>query len=182
MGFRGRSSGFGHVRAGSVESVLAHCHQLSRRGLSYREGSNDPGQGGIDCAGTVQLLLLRQQIAGVPRQAGGQFQWLRRSGRLYPVGDGEAGGVLRRLRAGDLLFWEAVEPGISAGAGHGPHIAQVMVYIGFDRASGRHLMFGASSGNGAGLTGHGVDYFEMPESGDLGRGRLVAFGRPPGLL
>ncbi|MGK0186604.1 MAG: hypothetical protein ACI9R3_002387 [Verrucomicrobiales bacterium] len=85
--------------------------------------------------------------------------------------------LFHELRPGDLLFWEGTYD-----AKRTPNITHVMVYVGFDRAAGKHLMFGASGSKSKGLTGHGVDYFEFKGLRRRGRGRLAGFGRPPGLL
>ena len=176
--FRGRMSPLGHVRAGSAENVLAHCQRLSRLGLRYNYGSNDPEQGGLDCSGTVQYLMQRLGLAGVPRQANTLFLWLQNAGTLRRVWAGMTQDRLfRELRPGDLLFWEG-----TYNVKRTPNITHVMVYIGFDQAAGKHLMFGAQGSKSKGLTGHGVDYFEFKGLKRRGRGRLVGFGRAPGVL
>lgn len=176
--FRGRMSPLGHVRAGSVESLLAQCQRLSQRRLRYQYGASKPSSGGLDCSGTVQFLMQKQGLAGVPRQANTQYLWLQKARTLRQVGRGMTQQRLfSELRPGDLLFWEGTYD-----VQRTPNITHIMVYVGFDRATGKHLMFGASSSKSKGLTGNGVDYFEFKGLKPRGRGRLAGFGRVPGLL
>lgn len=176
--FRGRRSPIGHIAAGSVESFLADCHVLSRRGLRYHYGSNKPGNGGLDCSGAVQHLLQRQGLAGVPRQANTQYLWVQKARNLRMVHAGMTEAQLySQLRPGDLLFWEGTYD-----VKRSPNITHVMIYVGYDPRSGKHLTFGASGSKVRGLTGHGVDYHEFKGLKPRSRGKFVAFGRAPGLL
>ena len=171
-------SPFGHVCAGSAENVLAHCQRLSRRKLRYKCGACDPACGGLDCSGTVQFLLQRQGLSGVPRQADMQYLWLQKAGTLRVVDARMTQEqLLREVRPGDLLFWEGTYD-----VQRTPNITHVMVYVGFDRGTGKHLMFGARGSKSKGLTGNGVDYYEFKGLRRRGRGRLAGFGHPTGLL
>lgn len=44
--------------------------------------------------------------------------------------------LLREVRPGDLLFWQGTYD-----VQRSPNITHVMVYVGFDRGTGKHLMF-----------------------------------------
>ncbi|MEZ5326808.1 MAG: NlpC/P60 family protein [Verrucomicrobiales bacterium] len=166
------------MRAGSAENLFAHCQRLSRRGLRYQYGACDPASGGLDCSGTVQFLLQKQGISGVPRQANTQYLWLQKARSLRIVDSRMTQErLLSEVRPGDLLFWEGTYE-----VQRSPNITHVMVYVGFDRATGKHLMFGARGGMSKGLTGNEVDYFEFKGLRRRGKGRLAGFGHPPGLL
>ena len=79
--------------------------------------------------------------------------------------------LLKKLSPGDLIFW-----GGTWKSGH--RVSHVMLYMGYDPANDKHYVFGARSKSTTGLTGAGVDIFEL----DTERGRLVAHGKVPGLV
>lgn len=110
----------------------------------------------------------------IPRTASAQYEWLRSQKRLWRVRpDGRA--LAKRLRPGDLLFWEhTYKPQRK------PPVTHVMVYLGRDR-SGRMLMAGSQNSRGVGI------YRFVPEQRWGGynwflwfkrQGRFVAYGRP----
>lgn len=160
-----------------LDAFLADCDRLSRSGLKYEFGSNDPGNGGLDCSGTVQYLLQAQDVSSVPRQSNHQYEWLEKKGTLKKVGFFTSSrSVLRNLKPGDLLFWKGTRK-----TNRKPNVTHVMVYLGKDSRTGKHLMFGARSEEARGVHGHSVDVFEFDYPFEEGRGKFIAYGRVPDL-
>lgn len=160
-----------------LESFLAECQNLSRRGLKYQFGSNDPKSGGLDCSGTVQYLLQSHHISAVPRQSNLQYHWLEEKGTLRKVAASTpARDVLTDLKPGDLLFWKDTYQ-----TNRSPNVTHVMIYMGQDTRTGKHLMFGARGSQASGLHGNPVDLFEFDYPFTEGRGEFIAYGSVPGL-
>lgn len=64
-----------------IESAL----QLASKDLSYKYGSADPAEGGMDCSGFVYYLLRQQGVTDVPRDSSSQYTWVRKSGKFEAV-------------------------------------------------------------------------------------------------
>lgn len=171
------------VRADSV--LQAEAYALSALGLGYGASFVPPGENTawrMDCSNASRYLVRRARGIELPRTASEQYNYVRRHGRLKRVG-GLFGGVpekswwSKRLRPGDLLFWEhTYKPQRK------PPITHVMVYLGPDSA-GNLLMAGAQNSRG-------VDIYKLQpqvayggHGGFLGlfrkKGKLVAYGRLP---
>jgi hypothetical protein len=167
------------VPAGGARSrdLMSVCRELSGRGLGYQFGSANPGNGGMDCSGTIQHVFSRLGYRQVPRQSNHQYHWVARRGRIRHAGRLDE-GVLRRMRPGDLMFWR----GTYATGRRWPDISHVMIYAGRDSRTGTHFMFGGRGSGRTGRSGAGIDFFEIRPGGGEGRGsRFVGWGRPPGL-
>ena len=166
------------VRPGPVfDRLVAECQYLSRQGLSYQFGSADPARGGLDCSGSVQYVMGRLGLRGMPRTASDQFLHLRDQGTLTIVPPGStAAWILGRARPGDLLFWRGTYD-----TGRWPDVSHVMIYLGVDRRDGRPMMFGASTRTGKGIHGYGVDIYEFRPVKIGGKGQLIGIGSVPGL-
>ena len=50
----------------AVKRLIARALELTTQNLSYKYGSCDPKEGGMDCSGTVYYLLLDAGIANPP--------------------------------------------------------------------------------------------------------------------
>lgn len=156
----------------TLTQLREEAHRLAGMKLSYVFGADDPDTGGLDCSSCVQLLLTKIGVKGVPRTSYDQYAWLKRKKLLDDVyGKNPSSKLLKKLSPGDLIFW-----GGTWKSGH--RVSHVMLYMGYDPASDKHYVFGARSKNTKGLTGSGVDIFEL----DTERGRLVAHGKVPGLI
>lgn len=166
-----------------AEDLEEAARYLQSLGLSYNAAAQLPGDTGsrtMDCSNTASYLLERTRNISLPRTASDQYIYVRQNGRLKRAG-GLFGGVpdtawwTKRLRPGDLLFWEhTYKPKRK------PPVTHVMVYLGRDQG-GIPLMVGAQNSRGvniyklqprASYGGHG---------GFLGlfrkKGKLVAYGR-----
>ena len=159
------------------DHLVAECQRLASRGLRYQFGSADPASGGLDCSGSVQYVMGRQGILGIPRTASDQFLPLQRQGTLTIVPPGaSAGWILHRAQPGDLLFWRG-----TCDTGRWPDVSHVMIYPGIDRRDGKPMMFGASTRTGKGINGKAVDIYEFRPVKIGGRGQLTGIGSVPGL-
>lgn len=156
----------------TLSRLREEAHLLAEKKLSYVFGAADPDSGGLDCSSTIQHLLTKIGVKGVPRTSYDQYYWLKRKKLLDDVyGKGSSSKLLKKLSPGDLIFW-----GGTWKSGH--RVSHVMLYMGYDPAADKHYVFGARSKSVTGLTGAGVDIFEL----DTERGRLVAHGKIPGLI
>jgi len=165
--------------AGLMQAVGA----LQAKGLGYGAAYTPPGENAawrMDCSNAARYLLRETRGVELPRTASEQYNYVRARGRLKRAG-GLFGGVpdtgwwAKRLRPGDLLFWEhTYKPRRK------PPVTHVMVYLGRGER-GELLMAGAQNSRGVGIYklqprvpygGHG---------GFLGlfkkKGKLVASGR-----
>lgn len=143
-------------------------------GVPYVEGGADAE--GMDCSGAVVRLLGLVKIEP-PRSARGQYEWLKKSGRLTPVPAGELTAddpVFRALQPGDLVFWAKETPG----TGEGFRVSHVHMYLGKE-ADGHAVMIGSSDGRsyrGKKLSGFGIVDFRVPKPGSAAR--IVGYGSP----
>lgn len=173
----------GWVTAASADRLHREAAALQALGIRYGGTFVPPGEKEpwrMDCSNASRYLVRQTQGVELPRTASEQYSFVRARGRLKRAG-GLFGGVpdtdwwMKRLRPGDLLFWEhTYRPKRK------PPVTHVMVYLGRDER-GTPLMAGSQSSRGVGIYklqprvpygGHG---------GFLGlfkkKGRLVAFGR-----
>ena len=156
----------------TLSQLRAEAHALAGKKLRYVFGADDPDTGGLDCSSTIQYLLTNIGIKDCPRTSYDQYDWLKRKKLLDDVyGKGASSKLLRKLSPGDLIFW-----GGTWKSGH--RVSHVMLYMGYDPKEDKHYVFGARSKSTTGLTGAGVDIFEL----NTESGRLVAHGKIPGLV
>jgi cell wall-associated NlpC family hydrolase len=172
-----------------VKQLLAEALRLTTLDLSYKYGSCDPDEGGMDCSGTVYYLLTKASLKDVPRDASGMYKWVWTQGHFQAVVSSNPGTFeLDRLKPGDLLFWTGTYR-----VDHDPPITHVMIYLGINRLTGRRVMVGASEGrrfNGKSEYGVSVFDFTMPSAKQTGasasesspmEARFVGYGAVPGL-
>ncbi|MCB1203894.1 MAG: C40 family peptidase [Verrucomicrobiae bacterium] len=156
----------------TLSQLREEAHLLAGKKLHYVFGADDPDSGGLDCSSTIQYLLTQIGIKGVPRTSYDQYEWLKGKKLLDDVyGKSAPSKLLKKLSPGDLIFW-----GGTWKSGH--RVSHVMLYMGYDPAADKHYVFGARSKSTTGLTGSGVDIFEL----NTESGRLVAHGKIPGLV
>lgn len=140
--------------------------------VPYLEGGADAK--GMDCSGAVVTLLKLVKIEP-PRTAHGQYEWLRKSGRLTVVPAGELTAdapVFRWLQSGDLIFWAHDKPGETFRVSH------VHMYLGKE-PDGHAVMIGSSDGRsyrGKKIRGFGIVDYHVPKPGAATR--IVGFGSP----
>lgn len=156
----------------TLERLREEAHALADQKLSYVFGAEDPDSGGLDCSSTIQYLLTRIGVKDVPRTSYDQYDWLKSKKLLDDVyGKTAHEKLFKKLSPGDLIFW-----GGTWKSGH--RVSHVMLYLGYDATTDKHYIFGARGKSVKGLTGSGVDIFEMEEQ----KGRLIAHGKIPGLV
>lgn len=157
----------------TLTQLRDEAHSLAGKKLTYIFGADNPNSGGLDCSATIQYLLTRIGVKDVPRTSYDQYYWLKRKNLLDDVYASKSASskLLKKLSPGDLIFW-----GGTWKSGH--RVSHVMLYMGYDPSADKHYVFGARSKSSTGLTGSGVDIFEL----DTERGRLVAHGKIPGLI
>lgn len=150
-----------------IRRLLTAALDLTKRNLTYTYGSADPAAGGMDCSGTVFYLLNAAGFKDVPRDASGQYSWVRKQARFYAVLSKKAENAeLDELRPGDLMFWSG-----TYNIDRDPPVTHTMIYLGKRKSDGKRLMFGASDGrpyDGQRRNGVSVFDFKMPaaRSGD----------------
>jgi cell wall-associated NlpC family hydrolase len=166
-----------------VRKVIEASLALTKRDLVYKYGSADPDSGGLDCSGFIFFVLSQQGLKDVPRDASGQYTWVRKSGKFQAViSRQEDTFELDDLKPGDLLFWTG-----TYAAEKDPPITHSMIYLGREKKSKRRIMVGASNGrvyDGESRFGVGVFDFTLPRAdatSEGGKPRFVGYGPVPGL-
>jgi cell wall-associated NlpC family hydrolase len=176
----------------AVQKLLADALSLTTQNLSYKYGSSDPKNGGMDCSGTVYYLLVTDGVKDVPRDSSEMYKWVWTRSRFQAVNSSNPDTFeLARLKPGDLLFWTGTYQ-----VDRDPPVTHVMVYLGINRHTGRRVMVGASEGrrfNGKSRYGVSVFDFTMPgkrrpsddasnaaAASDL-RAQFIGYGPVPGL-
>ena len=163
-----------------IDTALA----LTTRNLNYKYGSADPESGGMDCSGFIYFVLTQNGVKDVPRDASGQYAWVRKAGKFQAVISRNADTFeLDDLKPGDLLFWTGTYD-----VEKDPPITHTMIYLGREKKTDRRLMVGASDGrtfHDESRYGVGVFDFKLPRSekaATSGRSpSFVGYGRIPGL-
>ena len=139
--------------------------------LPYRYGGEQPGEGGMDCSGTVQWVFHKLGYGSIPRTADHQYRWLKEQ-RMVHKGRASDPKIWQRLKPGHLLFWKR-------NSWFSRRITHVMIYAGYDPKSRRHLAFGARGRSKTGINGAGVDFH--PLDLDLGRKtKFIGYAALPG--
>lgn len=165
------------------ERLEAEARALQSGGYAYGASALLPGEASplkMDCSNTARYLVRRTRGILLPRTASDQYIYVRRHGQIKRA-VGLFGGThpiswwARRLKPGDLLFWEhTYKPKRQ------PPVTHVMVYLGRDE-NGRPLMFGAQNSRGVGIYQLQPQVVYGGHGGFLGlfrkKGRLIAYGR-----
>ncbi|MGA0849312.1 MAG: NlpC/P60 family protein [Chthoniobacterales bacterium] len=169
--------------ARSDPALTAAAQSLQAQGISYGGSFVPPGESSswrMDCSNAARYLVRQTRGIELPRTASEQYNYVRRNGRLKRVG-GLFGGVpdtkwwAKRLRPGDLLFWEhTYKPQRK------PPVTHVMVYLGRGER-GELLMAGSQNSRGVGIYKLKPQVPYGGHGGFLGlfkkKGKLVAYGR-----
>jgi cell wall-associated NlpC family hydrolase len=166
-----------------VRKLINGALALTTRNLGYKYGSADPDAGGMDCSGFIYYVLIQNGVKDVPRDASGQYSWVRKAGKFQAViSRNENTFELEELKPGDLLFWTG-----TYNVEKDPPITHTMIYLGREKKSNQRIMVGSSDGrvyHGESRFGVGVFDFKLSRSGGNREGRIptfVGYGRIPGL-
>ncbi len=170
--------------APAIRKVLDTALGLTNQDLKYTYGSADPKDGGLDCSGFIYYVLRENGVKDVPRDASGQYVWVRKAGNFRAVLSDEFDSFeLDELKPGDLLFWTGTYD-----VEKDPPVTHTMIYLGVNKDTGKPLMLGASDGRTfEGKRMFGVSVFDFKTSSSKkaessGRHpRFVGYGRIPGL-
>ncbi len=169
--------------APEIRKVLESALALTSRDLKYTYGSADPENGGMDCSGFIYFVLRENGVTDVPRDASGQYVWVRKAGNFRAVLSSELDSFeLDELKPGDLLFWTGTYD-----VEKDPPVTHTMIYLGTKKEDGKPVMLGASDGRSfEGKSRYGVSVFDFKTSSkqatSSGRHpRFVGYGRIPGL-
>ena len=119
----------------------------------------------------------------VPRDASGQYVWVRKAGNFRAVLSSDLDSFeLDELKPGDLLFWTGTYD-----VEKDPPVTHIMIYLGTKKEDGKPVMVGASDGRSfEGKRMFGVSVFDFKttskKASSSGRHpRFVGYGRIPGL-
>lgn len=117
-------------------------------GLSYNQAWVPPGETRtwrMDCSNTARWIYRSATGIELPRTASDQYLYARKNGRVWRISADNQRALAKRLRPGDLLFWEHTYKPTRK-----PPVTHVMVYVGKD-AAGHWLMAGSKSSKGVGV-------------------------------
>ncbi len=167
-----------------IRKVLDSALALTSRDLKYTYGSADPENGGLDCSGFIYYVLRENGVKDVPRDASGQYVWVRKAGNFRAVLSTDLDSFeLDELKPGDLLFWTGTYD-----VEKDPPVTHTMIYLGTKKEDGKPVMLGASDGRSfEGKSRYGVSVFDFKTSSaksatSSGRHpRFVGYARIPGL-
>ncbi len=162
-----------------LESGLA----LTNQELKYTYGSADPKDGGMDCSGFIYYVLRENGVKDVPRDASGQYVWVRKAGTFRAVLSRDLDSFeFNELKPGDLLFWTGTYD-----VEKDPPVTHTMIYLGENKETGKPVMLGASDGRAfEGKRMFGVSVFDFKTSSKKATAsgrhpRFVGYARIPGL-
>jgi cell wall-associated NlpC family hydrolase len=68
-----------------VRKLIDMSLELTKQNLTYKYGSADPTNGGMDCSGFVYYVLTQNGVRDVPRDSSQQYIWIRKSGNFRAV-------------------------------------------------------------------------------------------------
>lgn len=161
----------------SVKQLLSNAFALNNRHLTYKYGSDNPSNGGMDCSGTIYYLLKKENIDDVPRQADQMYQWVWEKGQFYAVNSRSLHTFeFSKLQPGDLLFWTG-----TYNVHRDPPVTHVMLYLGKNKEN-EPIMFGANETRLHARGGiRGVTIMPFRLSDGFAKGRFIGYSCIPGL-
>jgi cell wall-associated NlpC family hydrolase len=141
-----------------VRQLLETALDLTRQNLTYTYGSDDPANGGMDCSGFIYYVLRQNGFTDVPRDASGQYVWVRKAKLFQAVfSKSKDSFELSDLRPGDLLFWTG-----TYAVQKDPPITHTMIYLGTEKGSHKAVMVGSTDGRSYdGKSRWGVSVFDF---------------------
>ena len=168
-----------------VQQLIRNALALTERNLTYKYGSSDPSEGGMDCSGFIYYVLTESGFKDVPRDSSGQYAWIRQNSDFHAVLSRNLQSFeFGDLKAGDLMFWS----GTYRVSREFP-ITHVMIYLGMEKSAKKPVMVGSSDGRSYdGIQRNGVSVFDFkmpsgePKSSDpVLIARFEGYGTIPGL-
>jgi cell wall-associated NlpC family hydrolase len=137
----------------------------------------------MDCSGFIYFVLRENGVSDVPRDASGQYVWVRKAGNFRAVLSRNLDSFeLDELKPGDLLFWTGTYQ-----IERDPPVTHTMIYLGHQKGSGKPIMVGASDGRTyEGRPRFGVSVFDFKtakptSASDSGKHPVFAgYARIPG--
>lgn len=156
-----------------VKNLISDSMELAKKNLTYKFGSTNPENGGLDCSGTIFYLLHERNKKILPRDAEHLYLWLLKEHKIHRVYTNDLNSrEFFDLHPGDLLFW--------SGTYHtNKKITHVMIYLGKTK-DGKPLIFGSSSGrlfHNRRIRGVSVYDFTLPRNSD--HAKFVGYGKIP---
>lgn len=167
-----------------MRKVLDFSLGLTTQNLSYKYGSADPKNGGMDCSGFIHYVLTQNGVKNAPRDAREQYIWVRKAGTFQAVlAHSDNTFELDALKPGDLLFWSGTYI-----IDRDPAITHTMIYLGREKGTNQRVMVGASDGRTyKGQQRFGVSVFDFKlsppraKTDDRTSPVFVGYGRIPEL-
>ncbi len=165
-----------------MQKLIASALELTKQNLTYTYGSNDPANGGMDCSGFIHHVLRKNGFEDVPRDASGQYVWVRKADNFEAVLSRKKESFeLDQLRPGDLLFWTG-----TYSAQKDPPVTHTMIYLGTEKRTGKRVMAGSSDGRSYdGKPRWGVSVFDFSPAtkpdAQQNAPRFVGYASVPGL-
>lgn len=161
-----------------VRKLIETLLELTTKNLTYKYGSADPKEGGMDCSGTMYYALRKEGFKDVPRVANMQYRWIWEQGRFHAVVSSNPKTFeLARLQPGDMLFWSGTYD-----VDRDPPVTHSMIFLGFLKKDGRPVMVGASDGRtfeGKARNGVSVFDFRIPPKGS--KSKFIGYGSLPNM-
>ena len=112
-----------------VRGVIVSALALTKQNLAYTYGSDDPANGGMDCSGFIYHVLRENGVMDVPRDASGQYTWVRKADNFEAVLSRKKNSFeLKDLHPGDLLFWTG-----TYSTEKDPPVTHTMIYLGTEK-------------------------------------------------
>jgi hypothetical protein len=165
-----------------VRKLIESGLELARQNLTYKFGSADPANGGMDCSGFIYYVLRQHGLTQVPRDSSGLYLWVRKARGFRAVISRKPDSVeMDELLPGDLLFWIG-----TYATDHDPPVTHTMLYLGTEKSTGAKIMIGSSDGRAyRGQKRNGVSVFDFtmprtPIASDP-RSTFIGYARIPGL-
>lgn len=168
------------------QTLTVLTRALAEKGIPYNGLWTPPGCHSawrMDCSNTTRYLYIAAAGLDLGRTASDQYEFLSRQGRAWHAptdwhGITNVERLGKRLKAGDLLFWEnTYRPERRSSVTH------VMIFLGSDE--GEHWLMAGSRGHRAG----GPDIYRFDPHQPAGgfssffglihhQGRFIGYGRP----
>jgi len=171
-----------HAQPAGVRKLIESGLALARQNLTYKFGSADPANGGLDCSGFIYYVLRQHGLTQVPRDSSGLYLWARKARGFRAVISRKPNSPeMDELLPGDLLFWIG-----TYATDHDPPVTHTMIYLGTEKSSGAKIMIGSSDGRtyrGQRRNGVSVFDFTMPRTPIAAeqRATFIGYARIPGL-
>lgn len=161
----------------AIKKLIQEAWYLSTKNLTYQFGSANPANKGMDCSGTIYFLLKKLNIADVPRDSNGMYEWVKKSGHFHPINTNNlSSSAFSALKPGDLLFWKN-----TYNNGNSNAISHVMLYLG-ETIQNKPIMFGSSDGRSyQGNKMWGVSVFDFQVPNDKSNAKFIGYSCIPNL-